>query len=106
MFSSPTIAGGILIIGSHQGKLIAIDLKTQNLAWEFQTDASKENLPRLTKADGSENAESLFSEDFYEAMVSGADKEFTALGSIISSPVAVDNVVYVGSTDGYLYALM
>jgi hypothetical protein len=29
MFSSPAIAGGMLYIGSHQGKLIAIDLTPQ-----------------------------------------------------------------------------
>jgi len=29
-----------------------------------------------------------------------------SVGAILSSPVAVDNVIYVGSTDGFLYALM
>jgi len=29
-----------------------------------------------------------------------------AQGSILASPVVVDKVVYVGSTDGYLYALV
>jgi hypothetical protein len=41
MFPSPAIAGGMLYIGSHEGKLIAIDLKTQQCAREFQTDASR-----------------------------------------------------------------
>jgi len=29
-----------------------------------------------------------------------------SVGAIMSSPVVVDNVIYVGSTDGFLYALM
>jgi eukaryotic-like serine/threonine-protein kinase len=36
MFSSSAIAGGMLYIGSHQGKLIAIDLTSQKPAWTFE----------------------------------------------------------------------
>src|SRR5206468_4157074 len=31
MFSSPALAGNMLYIGSHQGRLLAIDLKSQKL---------------------------------------------------------------------------
>jgi outer membrane protein assembly factor BamB len=37
-------------------------------------------------------------------MVVGMHKMMT-VGAILSSPVVADRVVYVGSTDGYLYAL-
>src|SRR5450631_620686 len=66
MFSSPAIAGNMLYIGSHEGKLTAIDLKTQKLAWEFQTDASRQNGPAFTKPDGTPNYEAAFTEDFYD----------------------------------------
>ncbi len=52
MFSSPAIAGDTLYIGSHEGKLLAIDLTAQKLAWSFQTDGSKQNGPTYTKPDG------------------------------------------------------
>jgi hypothetical protein len=42
---------------------------------------------------------------FYDEMVSGVHTILT-MGTILSSPVVVDNVIYVGSTDGNLYALM
>ena len=29
-----------------------------------------------------------------------------SVGAILSSPVVVNNVIYVGSADGFLYALM
>ncbi len=29
-----------------------------------------------------------------------------SVGAVLSSPVVIDNVVYFGSTDGNLYALM
>jgi len=41
------------------------------------------------------------SQNFYDHMVIAVSK----LGSILSSPVAVKDVVYVGNTDGDLYAL-
>ena len=104
MFSSPAVAGSMLYMGTHEGKLIAIDLKTQKLAWEFQTDASRRNGPAFTKPDGSPNYEVAFAEDFYDELVNGVSK-MQAMGTVLSSPVVVDRVIYVGSTDGNLYAL-
>ena len=95
----------MLYIGSEEGKLITIDLTSQKPAWVFQTDASRENGPKFTKPDGSPNYETVVSENFYDEMVIGVHK-LLAVGAIFSSPVVVDNVIYVGSTDGNLYALM
>jgi outer membrane protein assembly factor BamB len=47
----------------------------------------------------------VVSENFYDEMVIGVHK-LLAVGAIFSSPVVVDNVIYLGSTDGNLYALM
>ncbi len=104
MFSSPAIAGDMLYIGSHEGKLLAINLGAQKLAWEFQTDGSRQNGPALTKPDGTMASEALFTEDFYDNMVAAVQKMF-AVGTVLSSPVVVDGVIYFGSTDGNLYAL-
>jgi len=104
MFSSPALAGGMLYIGSHEGKLFAVDLKSQRFAWTFQTDASRQNGPALTKPDGTPNYEAAFTEDFYDHLIIGVSRMLT-VGAILASPVAADNVIYVGSTDGNLYAL-
>jgi outer membrane protein assembly factor BamB len=105
IFSSPAIAGGMLYVGTHLGKLLAIDLSSQKLAWTFETDASRQNGPALTKADGSPNYQGAFVDNFYDNMVSGVSK-MMSVGAMLSSPVVVNNVIYVGSTDGFLYALM
>jgi len=105
LFSSPAIAGGMLYVGSDSGKLFAIDLKTQKQAWEFQSDGARQNGPGLTKPDGTPNYEAAFTDDFYDNMVAGVEK-MLSVGAILSSPVVVDGVIYVGSTDGNLYALM
>jgi len=44
-FSSPSLAGKFLYIGSEQGKLLAIDVTVGRLAWAFETQDSKQNGP-------------------------------------------------------------
>jgi eukaryotic-like serine/threonine-protein kinase len=106
IFSSMALAGDKLYFGNFSGKLTAIDLKTQARAWTFETDASKENAPSITNADGTIKFEALFpSPLFYDDMVLAVAKLYTT-GTFLSSPVVVDNVIYIGSTDGYLYALI
>jgi outer membrane protein assembly factor BamB len=105
MFSSPAVAGKTAYIGINSGKLMAINLESRQVAWMFETDGSVKNAAALTKADGTPNYEAVFFDFFYDDMVSGMNK-FLTVGAILSSPVVVDDVVYVGSTDGNLYALM
>jgi len=105
MFSSPAIAGKTAYIGVNSGKLLAVDLGTGQVAWTFETEASQKNAASFTKADGTPDYERVFFDFFYDDMVIGSNK-FLAVGAIQSSPVVVDDVVYVGSADGNLYALM
>jgi outer membrane protein assembly factor BamB len=104
IFSSPAIAGDVLYFGSDDGKLRAIDLKTQKTAWEFQTEGSKQNLAALSKPDGTPNYAAVFTENFFDNMVIAVNKLYE-VGMIFSSPVVVDNVIYFGSMDGNLYAI-
>ncbi len=71
MFSSPAIAGGMLYIGSHEGKLFAIDLVNRRLAWEFQTEASKRNAPTYSNTDGTPRYEAAMADDFYDETLQG-----------------------------------
>ena len=105
MFSSPAVAGNTLYLGSHEGKLRAINLTTQTVDWTFQTDGSVKNGATYTKADGSPNYDAAFDDEFYDDMIVGVYR-MLRVGAILSSPVVVGDVVYVGSSDGNLYALM
>jgi outer membrane protein assembly factor BamB len=104
MFSSPALAGNIAYLGSHEGKLLAIDVATHKSVWTFQTDASRENGPALTNASGQPNYAAAMSSSFYDDIVAGVQK-MLSVGAILSSPVVVDDTIYVGSADGYLYAI-
>ena len=106
MFSSPALAGDLVYVGDHNGRLYAINIKTGKLAWEFQTDAAKKDPFKILNADGTLNQEVLYApvfgdfEDMYVAMF-----KFMSIGAIVSSPVVDKGVVYFGSMDGNLYAL-
>jgi eukaryotic-like serine/threonine-protein kinase len=106
VFASMALAGDTLYLGNFGGKLTAIDLKTQKPAWVFETDGAKENAPSMTNPDGSIKFETVFSSPnlYYEDMVLAVHKLFT-MGTILSSPVVVDDTVYFGSADGNLYAV-
>jgi len=58
-----------------------------------------------TKPDGSPNIDAIYGTDFYDDMVAGV-KRIMNMGAVIGSPVIVGNVIYIGSADGNLYALM
>lgn len=104
LYSSPALAANMLYFGTTQGRLVAVDLSTFKPAWDFQTDGMKERGPSYTKQDGTPNGEALFHSDFYDDMVAGLDRTMSMV-AILSSPIVVGNVVYVGSADGNLYAL-
>jgi outer membrane protein assembly factor BamB len=55
--------------------------------------------------DGSPNYQVAFGDNFYDSMVAGVSK-MMSVGAVLSSPVVVKDVIYVGSADGFLYALM
>jgi outer membrane protein assembly factor BamB len=104
MFSSAALAGDMAYIGTHQGKLLAINLKTQKPAWTFETEGSKKNGATFTKPDGTPNYEAAFADSFYDDMLAGVQK-MMSVGAILSSPVVDNGTIYVDSTDGNVYAL-
>ncbi len=105
VFSSAALAGDRAYVGSHNGKLYAVDTQTGKLAWDFQTEASKADPLRVLNPDGSFNDEKfapLFGDfqdmylDFYR---------YVSIGGVMSSPAVDGGAVYFGSMDGNLYVL-
>jgi outer membrane protein assembly factor BamB len=105
VFSSPALGGSLAYFGSHNGKLYAVDAKTGQLAWEFQTEASRTNARKLLQADGGLDQDA-FKPVFGDFQDMYLDFErFVSIGAIFGSPTLDQGTLYVGSTDGYLYAL-
>jgi outer membrane protein assembly factor BamB len=104
VFASPAVAGDVVYVGILNGSLEARDLNTGALLWEFQTEASRQNLNWVLTADRKFNGPMLSISGWREAATGELDRQST-VGSFFSSPLIADGVVYIGSTDGYLYAL-
>ena len=105
IYSSPALAGDSLYVGSTAGTLSAVNLASHAIAWTFETEASRKNLPAFTLRDGSSGYfEAFGNSNFYDDVVAGYER-LESVGPVISSPVVVGNAVYFGSSDGNLYAL-
>jgi len=104
VFSSPVVAGSVVLVGVLNGTLEARDLQSGALLWEFQTEASKRNAGWVLTAERAYNMPMLYASNWGEAPIAATVRQFS-VGSIFSSPLVVDGVVYFGSTDGTLYAL-
>lgn len=104
VFSSPSVAGDVLLVGLLNGSLEARDLASGRALWTFTTEAARANAGWVLTQDGRLNAPWLFASGWHDAMVIGFDRQ-SSVGSIFSTPLVVDGIVYVGSADGRLYAL-
>ena len=104
VFSSPSVAGTTVFVGVLNGTLEARDLTSGELLWEFQTEASRRNNGWVLTAERKFNTPLLFWSNWREVPIVATDRQF-GIGSIFSSPLVVGGVVFVGSTDGNLYAL-
>jgi len=104
VFSSPSIAGDVAVYGVLNGIVQARDVNTGELLWEFRTDKSRENPGWVLAADASFNMPLLYTSTWREKPIVSTEMEFS-VGAIFSSATIVNGVVYVGSSDGFLYAL-
>lgn len=91
-----------LYFGCFNGKLYHVALDTGKINWTYQTYASKENYSKVFDSD---DCKIKGLEDSYHWDMAAFYNVFHSLGSILSSPVVDQNVVYFRSTDGYYYAL-
>jgi outer membrane protein assembly factor BamB len=103
-FSSPALAGNRIVFGTSDGWLHLLDRETGRTVAEFQTEGCRQNGAKYLDGEGRMIGSALYPDGTLDGMVIGLDRMFS-LGSILSSPVAVDGLVYVGSTDGRVYAL-
>ncbi|HWK84969.1 MAG TPA: PQQ-binding-like beta-propeller repeat protein [Caldimonas sp.] len=104
VFASPTVAGDVVLVGVLNGVLQARDKASGAVLWEFQTEASRANRGWVLTAERRFNGPLLYASNWHEATDVAVDRQ-SSVGSFFSSPLVVDGVVYIGSTDGKLYAI-
>ncbi|WP_327267106.1 serine/threonine-protein kinase (plasmid) [Streptomyces sp. NBC_01232] len=100
----PSVAGGLVYVGSHDSKLYALDADAPVERWSFTTGGSVYSSPVVAHGVvyvGSQDRK-LY------ALDAGTGQQrwsFTTGSSVVSSPAVAHGVVYVGSHDSKLYAL-
>lgn len=93
----------LIIAGCYDGFLYGFGEKSGNLQWKFQTAGSQSNHTTVFDSTGH------FRKDFTiygdDALTRSSEAKILALGSILSTPVIKNGIIYFGSTDGNLYAV-
>ena len=103
-FSSPALVGNVAFYGTSDGYLQAVDISNGTVRNTFRTEGSKANGDRYTDENGRLKTNLMYPDRTLDGMMIGM-RTMQTLGSILSSPTVVGGVLYVGSTDGYLYAI-
>ncbi|MDD5187099.1 MAG: NosD domain-containing protein, partial [Methanoregula sp.] len=102
--SSPVISGGVLYVGSSDGRLYALNASTGLEQWRYSFGAEVFSSPAV--ANGvvfvGTNDNNLYA---LNATTGAKIWNFTTGNHIIGSPALADGTVYIGSADNTLYAL-
>ena len=115
--SSPAVEGSVVVFGSRDGHVYALDMRTGRERWRFRTGGRVYASPAI--ASGTVYAADQAGSVFALAITSGRqiwrfDTEGTRLNSadwgfdrttVQSSPAVAGGSVYVGARDGFLYAI-
>src|SRR6266516_840576 len=104
IISSPTVASGIVYIGSNDQKLYALDANTGKMLWFHDAQNDVGSSPAVASGIvyvGSDD-HTLYA---LNARTGATIWTYTTGGAIWSSPAVANGIVYIGSTDFLLYAL-
>jgi outer membrane protein assembly factor BamB len=114
VMSSPSIANGILYVGSQDMNIYAIDAWSGDLIWVFPTSGTIESSPAVVNGkvfigsdDGFVYCLDAFNGSLLWKRFVNGNLPITSGAAVMlrSSPAVVGNIVYIGSVDGNLYAL-
>ncbi|HEY9184600.1 MAG TPA: PQQ-binding-like beta-propeller repeat protein [Salegentibacter sp.] len=108
-FSSPAIDGEMAYIGSANGRLYGIELNNGDVKWEFQTIGCRNDTLDVFNSEGERDMKKLKSLTANISDMPTLSSLYTDIfidtGAILSSPVIANQVIYFGSSDGFIYAI-
>lgn len=104
--SSPRIYDGVLYIGGNDHNIYAMSPSDGHVMWKFELQGPAVAIPNFYKnlviAAGGSGDGKVYAIDRETQLLSWSR---TTGGKIDSDPVIVENVLYVSSMDGFLYAI-
>ncbi len=103
-FSSPAVAGDVAYFGTFDGRLYGVDVRSGSVVARFSTDASARSLASHLDASGNLDLSGFYGDSTLDATIVGLHAIY-ALGSIVGSPAIAGGTLFIGSTEGTLYAI-
>lgn len=104
VLSSPTVAGGIVYVGTNNGKVLALNASMGQFLWSYKTGGAVYSSPAV-----SDNVIYFGSWDNFVYALNALTGEFLwsyKTGSYVqSSPAVANGIVYMASYDANVYAL-
>jgi outer membrane protein assembly factor BamB len=101
----PTVADGVVYLGSYDHSVYALDAATGALRWQFQTEDRVVSAPtvanRVVYVSSTESDHHIYALD----AATGKLRWRFQINGAYFAPVVANGVAYVGSNDGFLYAL-
>jgi eukaryotic-like serine/threonine-protein kinase len=107
LIASPAIVGDMLYVGTYASEVVAVNWKTQDVAWRYLSGESE--FPFHSSAAVTEKSVVVGGRDKLVHAIDRATGKrawtFATRAKIDSSPVVVGDRVFIGSNDGNLYEL-
>lgn len=101
--STPSIAQGVVYVGSNDNNLYALDAENKDLIWKYSTQGSLSSSPSVIKGNvliGSKDT-GVYAIDSKDGELRWSEKTGDW---VTSSPAIFQNSVYIGSDDNMLYS--
>ena len=101
IYGTAIAANDVIYFGCFNGKLYGVDPLNGNIKWQFQTPSSLKNYSTIY------DEKDKFKKDFqlYGSDMQLSERKIHSLGALLSTPIVEKEVIFFGSTDGYLYAV-
>jgi outer membrane protein assembly factor BamB len=107
--SSPLVDRGRVFFGSQNGTVYALDASTGKLAWTYHAGGSVKASPSLSGGvlyfgDYSGHVQAVSERDGHRIWLAGSEGALLGSGTFYSTAAVVYGRVYLGNTDGRVYA--
>lgn len=101
VYGSAVAVDSTIFFGCFNGRLYGVDAHSGRTTFQFQTEGSRKNYQTVYgNNDEFRPGFALYGDGFLES-----EKQLHTLGSILSTPTLVDNIIYFGSSDRHVYAV-
>ncbi len=102
VYGQAAFHNGRVYCGTFAGDILGFDAFTGMSQFKFVTEGFRENYQNVFTDEGEYREDfEIYGEDYLET-----ERDLHDLGAILASPVIEDDVLYVGSSDGYMYAIL